>query len=369
MDDGGELDPSAYAYCRERFQKYLAEFHLDEVKEILRAPLSSSKHHVIRADFPVLYSASQKLGSLLVDFPLSFFELFSSVLVGMQETLMRESERGDLESLSIKKNCKVRVINIAQIAWTPPGGRLPGSQDVSRLVVIRGTVTRAGAIKMLEYRREVECGSCKSRWDSLADPLQYYSFPKIYHCPSERNPPCDGKKIRSVEGSAECKDYQEVKIQEQVQKLECGAVPRSMMIILEDDLVDSCQAGDDIVVTGVVLSRWNPLYDGEQCTLDIVILAHHIRVTNQHTNVSVTEELSGEVEKYWEAYKDKSLAGRNFILRSICPQMYGLFLVKLAVVLMALGGVRRNQARMKIRGEIHVLLVGDPGTGSFFIFF
>ena len=360
-----ELDPAAISYCRERFQKYLAEYHLDEVIKILEEPSSSSHHFVVEADFPVLYSASQKLGSLLVEFPLRFFEIFSSVLLEMQETLTQEmANEGELDKeLSVKKNCKVRVTNIAQIAWTCPGGRLPGSQDVSRLVVIRGTVTRAGATKMLEFRREMECGTCKARWECLADPLQYYAFPKVYRCPTGRAPPCNPKKLKTIEGSAECKDYQELKIQEQIQKLECGAVPRSMLIVLEDDLVDACQAGDDIVVTGVVVARWNPLYDGDQCVLDIVLLAHHVRVTNQHNNVAVTEELSGEVEKYWEAYRDRKLAGRNFILQSICPQMYGLFFVKLAVALMALGGVRRSQTNMRIRGEIHVLLVGDPGTG------
>lgn len=52
-------------------------------------------------------------------------------------------------------------------------------------------------------------------------------------------------------------------------------------------------------------------------------------------------------------------------LRSVCPQIYGLFAVKLACLLMLIGGVPRLDASgTAIRGEVHMLLVGDPGTGA-----
>jgi hypothetical protein len=47
------------------------------------------------------------------------------------------------------------------------------------------------------------------------------------------------------------------------------------------------------------------------------------------------------------------------------PQIYGMFVVKLAMALMVVGGVPRcDEAGTHIRGEIHMLLVGDPGTGG-----
>lgn len=45
-----------------------------------------------------------------------------------------------------------------------------------------------------------------------------------------------------------CKNYQEVKVQEQVQRLTMGTIPRSMWVVLEDDLVDACKAGDDVII-------------------------------------------------------------------------------------------------------------------------
>lgn len=53
-----------------------------------------------------------------------------------------------------------------------------------------------------------------------------------------------------------CQDYQEIKVQELIQDLGVGAIPRSMWIVLEHDLVDSCKPGADVTISGVVMSRW-----------------------------------------------------------------------------------------------------------------
>jgi len=55
-----------------------------------------------------------------------------------------------------------------------------------------------------------------------------------------------------------CRNYQEIKIQEQVEKLAVGTIPRSMWVILEEDLVDSCKAGDDVTIWLVL--TWSHTY-------------------------------------------------------------------------------------------------------------
>ena len=59
-----------------------------------------------------------------------------------------------------------------------------------------------------------------------------------------------------------------MRIQEQVHRLTVGSIPRSITLILQDDLVDSCSAGDDVTIVGVLRKRWKPLQrDAELGTL------------------------------------------------------------------------------------------------------
>jgi MCM P-loop domain len=71
------------------------------------------------------------------------------------------------------------------------------------------------------------------------------------------------------------------------------------------------------------------------------------------------------LQGFWEHHASAPLMGRNAIVASICPQLHGMFAVKLALLLMLIGGLTRvSDTGMHIRGDIHMLLVGDPGTGQ-----
>uniref|UniRef100_A0A1X7SWX2 MCM OB domain-containing protein n=1 Tax=Amphimedon queenslandica TaxID=400682 RepID=A0A1X7SWX2_AMPQE len=67
-----------------------------------------------------------------------------------------------------------------------------------------------------------------------------------------------------------------MRMQEHVQKLRIGYIPRSVWVVLERDLVDSCKAGDDVIVTGIVRQQWKSLNSGSTCLLEVVIHANHI---------------------------------------------------------------------------------------------
>jgi len=82
----------------------------------------------------------------------------------------------------------------------------------------------------------------------------------------------------------------------------------------------------------------------------------------------VTEEQRLEFEQFWHHSRivtRKQFSARNSILGQICPKVYGLYIVKLAVMLVLTGGVQKvDKSGLKVRGEPHLLLVGDPGTGK-----
>eukprot|EP00002_Diphylleia_rotans_P003105 TRINITY_DN1208_c0_g1_i5.p1 TRINITY_DN1208_c0_g1~~TRINITY_DN1208_c0_g1_i5.p1 ORF type:complete len:690 (+),score=132.60 TRINITY_DN1208_c0_g1_i5:677-2746(+) len=218
---------------------------------------------------------------------------------------------------------------------------------------------------MLEASRQFECVKCGSSFRLYADIEQYYAIPKPKACPSKGSKPCKGTNFRLVESASECRDYQEIKIQEHVYKLDMGSIPRSMAVVLENDLVDIVKPGDDVKINGIVKRRWRPAQAGERCDVEMFIHANSIEVSNEEQSaITVTEELQKSFEEHWKKYESKPIEGRNKILSSICPQVTGLFTTKLGMALLLIGGVPRVVNGMRIRGEIHYLLVGDPGTGK-----
>ncbi|KAG0000645.1 DNA helicase mcm9 [Entomortierella chlamydospora] len=108
---------------------------------------------------------------------------------------------------------------------------------------------------MLENSKKFQCGTCKQRFEVLADVEQYNQVSPPSRCLAKNNVrPCMGTKFQMIETPPGqmpegCRDYQEIKIQEQTNKLTMGTIPGSMVVILHDDLVDHAKSGDDVTIT------------------------------------------------------------------------------------------------------------------------
>jgi DNA replicative helicase MCM subunit Mcm2 (Cdc46/Mcm family) len=115
------------------------------------------------------------------------------------------------------------------------------------------------------------------------------------------------------------------------------------------------------------MRRWRTMQPDERVELETFILANNIVVQNEQRGVQhLTPELKTRFMEFWSEHDTDRLRGRDKILRSVCPQIYGMYLIKLALLLTLVGGVPSSDPtqQMKIRGQPHLLLVGDPGTMS-----
>lgn len=158
-------------------------------------------------------------------------------------------------------------------------------------------------------------------------------------------------------------NYQRISVQESPSKVAAGRLPRTKEAILLADLVDTCHPGDEIEITGVYSNN----YDGSLNTkngfpvFSTVIMANYIFKKDDKMIVSaLTDE---DVKSIIALSKDEKIAER--IAHSVAPSIYGHDYIKQALALTMVGGVAKNPGgKHKVRGDINVLICGDPGTAK-----
>lgn len=157
--------------------------------------------------------------------------------------------------MTLKTRLHFRLANLSK-----PLSGFPFCADIGEVVALKGTVIKSSLPRMLEFAKTFSCAKCGHSFTEQADYHQSYKFDPPSVCPGDDS--CPSTYFKAVDGvvnSEFCRDYQEIKIQEQLELLAAGAVPKSIWATLEDDLVDSCKPGDDVLLVGTVTRRWQTL--------------------------------------------------------------------------------------------------------------
>ena len=156
-------------------------------------------------------------------------------------------------------------------------------------------------------------------------------------------------------------DSQKLEIQENPEGLRGGAQPERITVFMEDDLVGEIQPGDRVVINGILHSMQRRRGTYKLTSFDKTMDA--ISIENQELafeEVEVTPEDEKEIIK---TSKDPEIYQK--IRKSVSPTIYGMDVEKEALVLQLFGGVAKEMPDgTRIRGDIHSLLVGDPGTAK-----
>jgi DNA replication licensing factor MCM4 len=193
--------------------------------------------------------------------------------------------------------------------------------------------------------------------------------------------------MQIVHNRCEFSDKQVIKLQETPDSIPDGQTPHSVSLCSYDELVDLCKAGDRIEVTGIFRCtpvRMNPRQRTLKTLFKTYVDTVHVqKVDKKRMGIDVStleqelsEQISGDVEETRriteeEVQNIKATAARpdvyELLSRSLAPSIYEMDDVKKGILLQLFGGTNKSFEKggsPKYRGDINVLLCGDPSTSK-----
>ncbi|MFX1558077.1 MAG: minichromosome maintenance protein MCM, partial [Promethearchaeota archaeon] len=233
------------------------------------------------------------------------------------------------------------------------------AKNIDNLVWTKGILVRSSAIRPKLIKATFECSVCGAQFE-IIQLTSKIKWPKF--CSNKRCKAKTQSDFRLISRSSEFIDWQSVMIQEIPEDLPPGRIPRSIQAILTYDLVDSVKPGDRIKVMGIFRSVLAQSTKSINSTLFKTFI--DVNFIDPEDKGEDLIDLSKEERKLIEDLSKEPLIQRK-IARSIAPTIYGREDLKLACALTLFAGTRKKKPGGGYkRGDIHILFVGDPGTGK-----
>jgi DNA replicative helicase MCM subunit Mcm2 (Cdc46/Mcm family) len=237
--------------------------------------------------------------------------------------------------------------------------RMIRSEHLERLFSVSGSLIRATNVRPQITTASFECKVCGAQHtvEQFDDELAYPAICNVGGCKNSKR-----SDFRLLGKSSQFIDWQSIRVQEMPEELSSGNVPRFLDALLLNDLVDTCRPGDRVTMVGVI--RILPVHKGPSGPQRVFQMIMHVNNIYSEEEDNESLDITEEDEK-----KIKDLAKDEFvqekIIRSIAPDIAGMTEVKAACALVLFKGVEKiKRSGHKIRGDIHILIMGDPGTGK-----
>lgn len=244
----------------------------------------------------------------------------------------------------LPESCRILIRNIR-------------SKNLNKLLFVEGTVRNKTDVRPKVTAARFECPSC-------GNTLSVLQLDKKFKEPSRCS--CGRKgKFRLI--SKELMDAQGLILEEIPEHLEGGAQPKRLNVFLKNDLVSPLSErrtnpGARIVVAGVTKEIPKFTNSGVQSTdFDIMLEGNSvISIDEDFSDIKISEE---ELKKIEELSRDRNLIRK--LVNSAAPSIYGHEKIKEALILQLAGGIRKvRDDGIVTRGDIHILLIGDPGAAK-----
>lgn len=359
-DYSGPLDPwiqtpAVSNEVKRRFKRFLTTFDpsrdapegADTVKYAVRVrQMCSENKESLNVSYLHLSKAAPVLGIWVADSPKLMLELLDAAAMDVVCIMFPSYPR-------TRPKIHVRIYDL------PIQDSIRELRQIHMgcLVKVVGVITRRSSVfpqlKVCKYNC-TKCGYVLGPFSVSGAEPKMAGTP----CPSCQE---KGPYVLNTEQTVYC-NYQKLTLQESPGSVPAGRLPRHKEVVLTWDQIDTVRPGEEIEVTGVYTTQFDADLNRKTGfpVFSTIIEANHLVKKEESDRSAISEE---EVREIIRLSKDPQV--RQKIMRSIAPSIHGHDNIKMALALSMFGGQGKNvNNKHRIRGDINVLLLGDPGTAK-----
>lgn len=354
--DGRELteilkEEAARREVYRRFANFLRNYTDDKTNALLYMDrirmMGANNGQSLVVSFKHFSVTEPTVGIWLADAPSQILEIFSEAATDVTLNVFSDYA-------SIHPEIFVRISEL------PVGDHLRDIRHIhlNTLIKVSGVITRRSGVFPHLRMVKLNCEKCKA---VLAPNASAANKPErsIALCPE-----CGSRGPFSVNSEQTLfGNFQKCNLQESPGSVPAGRLPRYKEVILLNDLIDCARPGDEVEITGVYRHNIDPsinIMNGFP-VFSTVIEANFVRkMEDAHAEMELTDD---DITEIRTLSKDPRIAERVFA--SIAPSIYGHANIKRALALALFGGRAKEVGeKHRIRGDINLLMMGDPGTAK-----
>ncbi|KAI0461160.1 hypothetical protein LJB42_001175 [Komagataella kurtzmanii] len=364
----GEQNDDQFSEVIKAFRSFILEFRMENqyiYREQLRQNLLVNKYLLtIQNDHLIVFN--EELNKKLVDDPVEMIPLFEQAITDIARRIIYLNNE---EIPTTFPSCQLVLLsNDNKVSM-----RDLSSSHIGKIVKISGIVISASTLNSKVTKVALMCRSCKHTLQlSVTTSLGDINAPKSCQAPQQPNsekPSCPPDPYIIVHDKSTFIDQQILKLQETPDMVPIGEMPRHLLLSVDRYLTNQVIPGTRCDMVGIysIYQAKQPRRDGGQS--NVAIRNPFMRVLGIHTatddsrignSVTFTEE---EEEEFLEMARSDGFY--ETFANSIAPSIYGNEDIKKAVACLLIGGSKKILPDgMRLRGDINVLLLGDPGTAK-----
>lgn len=233
------------------------------------------------------------------------------------------------------------------------------SHKANKIIKIEGIVVSASSIYTKPREVALECRTCSHRMVTReAIPRRCQNTNNNLNKNTKEECPIDPYVVIPEHSTVE--DVQYMKIQEQFEDIPMGETPRHFSVQLSKHLTNSVSPGCRVKLTGVLVVKSRNNKNNNNTN------KHYMHVLGvEHEKQKIKKAFTEKEEIQFTTLKANTSSLYDLIVRSIAPNIFGKDEVKKALACMLFGGSRKvNEDGICLRGDINVLLLGDPGIAK-----